>query len=96
MRVYHDYFWYPDPDQHFLMRIRIRIRANDPDPTGSGSETLLIFMNEFLVRTLYYSLRRVFYVFFRFFAFPYSLLFRKVYRNRASSQRRDQMSGKLF
>ena len=38
MRVYHDFFWYPDPDQRFL--IRIRIRPNDTDPTGSGSETL--------------------------------------------------------
>ena len=38
MRVYHDFFWYPDPDQRFLMRIRIR--PNDTDPTGSGSETL--------------------------------------------------------
>ena len=38
MRVYHDFFWYPDPDQSFLMRIRIQ--ANDTDPTGSGSETL--------------------------------------------------------
>ena len=34
------FFWYPDPDQGFLMRIRIR--ANDTDPTGSGSETLLL------------------------------------------------------
>ena len=40
MRVYHDFFWYPDPDQRFLNRIRIR--ANDTDPTGSGSETLLL------------------------------------------------------
>ena len=31
-------FWYPDPDQRFL--IRIRIRPNDTDPTRSGSETL--------------------------------------------------------
>ena len=32
MRVHHDFFfWYPDPDQRFLMRIRIR--ANDTDPT---------------------------------------------------------------
>ena len=38
MQVYHDFFWYPDPDQRFL--IRIRILANDTDPTGSGSETL--------------------------------------------------------
>ena len=30
MRVYHDFFWYPDPDQRFLKRIRIR--ANDTDP----------------------------------------------------------------
>ena len=30
MRVYHDFFWYPDPDQRFLMRIRIR--PNDTDP----------------------------------------------------------------
>ena len=36
MRVYHDFFWYPDPVQRFLMRIRIR--PNDTDPTGS--ETL--------------------------------------------------------
>ena len=39
MRVYHYFFWYPDPDQSFLMRIRIR--ANDTDPTGSGFETLV-------------------------------------------------------
>ena len=38
MRVYHDFFWYPDPDQRFL----IRIRPNDTDPTGSGSETLIM------------------------------------------------------
>ena len=41
MRIWirdHDFFWYPDPDQRFLMRIRIR--PNDTDPTGSGSETL--------------------------------------------------------
>ena len=31
MRVYHDFFWYPDPDQRFL----IRIRANDTDPDFS-------------------------------------------------------------
>ena len=30
MRVYHNFFWYPDPDQRFLMRIRIQ--ANDTDP----------------------------------------------------------------
>ena len=30
MRVYRDFFLYPDPDQRFLMRIRIR--ANDTDP----------------------------------------------------------------
>ena len=41
MRVYHDFFWYPDPVQRFLMRIRILIRPNDTDPTGSGSETLM-------------------------------------------------------
>ena len=40
MQVYHDFFWYPDPDQRFL--IRIRILANDTDPTGSGSETLRV------------------------------------------------------
>ena len=46
MQVYHDFFWYPDPDQRFLIRIRIQIRiqirilANDTDPTGTGSETL--------------------------------------------------------
>ena len=40
MRVYQDFFLYPDPDQRFLKRIRILIRANDTDPTGSGSETL--------------------------------------------------------
>ena len=28
MQVYHDFFWYPDPDQRFLKRIR----ANDTDP----------------------------------------------------------------
>ena len=34
MRVYHDFFLYPDSDQRFLMRIqiRIRIRPNDTDP----------------------------------------------------------------
>ena len=32
MRVYHDFFWYPDPDQRFLMRIRIRPNDTDPDP----------------------------------------------------------------
>ena len=32
MRVHHDFFLYPDPDQRFLKRIRIRIRANDTDP----------------------------------------------------------------
>ena len=37
MRVHHDFFFDPDPDQRFLMRIR----PNDTDPTGSGSETLL-------------------------------------------------------
>ena len=37
MRVFHDFFWYPDPDQRFL--IRIRIRPNDMDPTGSGSKS---------------------------------------------------------
>ena len=36
MRVYHDFFWYPDPHQRLLMRIR----PNDTDPTGS--ETLII------------------------------------------------------
>ena len=36
MRVYHDFFWNPDPDQRFQMRIR----PNDTDPTWSGSETL--------------------------------------------------------
>ena len=41
MRVYHDFFLVPDPDQRFL----IRIRANDTDPTGSGSETLLLGVN---------------------------------------------------
>ena len=30
MQVYHNFFWYPDPDQRFL--IRIRILANDTDP----------------------------------------------------------------
>ena len=41
MQVHHDFFWYPDPDQRFLIRIRIwiRILANDTDPTGS--ETLV-------------------------------------------------------
>ena len=33
------FFWYPDPDPRFLMRIRIR--PNDTDPTGSGFETLI-------------------------------------------------------
>ena len=39
MRVYPDFFWYPDPDQRSLKRIR----PNDTDPTGSGSgsETLI-------------------------------------------------------
>ena len=46
MRVYHDYFWYPDPDQRFLMRIRIQ--PNDTHPTGSGSETLYL-----IVRIMY-------------------------------------------
>ena len=41
MRVYHDFFWYPDPDQRLL--IRIRIRPNDTDPTGS--ETLIRIIN---------------------------------------------------
>ena len=43
------FFWYPDPDQRFLMRIRIR--PNDTDPTGSGSETLLniyVYLTELL------------------------------------------------
>ena len=40
MRVYHDFFWYPDPDQRFLKWIRIR--TNDTDPTGSGYETLVL------------------------------------------------------
>ena len=41
MQVYHDFFWYPDPDQRFLIRIRIRIRPNDMDPTGSETLTKL-------------------------------------------------------
>ena len=32
MRVYHNFFWYPDPDKRFLMRIRIRPNDTDPDP----------------------------------------------------------------
>ena len=39
MRVYHDFFWYFDPDQRFLKWIRIR--PNDTDRTGS--ETLLMY-----------------------------------------------------
>ena len=35
------FFWNPDPDQRFLMRIRI----NDTDPMGSGSETLFKSVN---------------------------------------------------
>ena len=48
MQVYHDFFWYPDPDQRFLIRIRIRIRilTIDTDPTGSGSETLNKIINQ--------------------------------------------------
>ena len=42
MRVYHDFFCYPD--QRFLKWIRIR--PNDTDPTGSGSETLPQTMGE--------------------------------------------------
>ena len=34
MRVYQDFFCYPDPNQRFL-------RQNDTNPTGSGSETLI-------------------------------------------------------
>ena len=37
MRVYHDFFWYPDPGQRFLMRIRIR--PNDTDPKQWTDET---------------------------------------------------------
>ena len=47
MRVYHDFFWYPDPDQRFLMRIRIRPNDTDPDPKhcfeGSCMPQILIF-----------------------------------------------------
>ena len=50
MRVYHDFFWYLDPDQRFLMRIRIR--PNDTDPTGSGSETLILAFALGLTRSL--------------------------------------------
>ena len=34
MRVYHDLFSYPDPDQRFLkwIQIRTRTRPNDTDP----------------------------------------------------------------
>ena len=45
------FFWYPDPDQRFLMRIRIL--PNDTDPTGSGSETLISCQGQYYyVRTL--------------------------------------------
>ena len=40
MQVYHEFFWYPDPDQRFLKRIRIRANDTDPTGSGSGSETL--------------------------------------------------------
>ena len=52
MRVYHDFFWYPDPDQRFLKRIRIR--ANDTDPTGSGSETLALTIDNLSMTIHYY------------------------------------------
>ena len=39
MRVYHNFFCYPNPDPRFLKEFRIRL--NDPNPTGSGSETLI-------------------------------------------------------
>ena len=42
MRVYHDFFWYPDPDQRFLKRIRIWANDTDPTESGSGSETLIM------------------------------------------------------
>ena len=55
MQVYHDFFWYPDPDQRFLIRIRIRILANDTDP----NETLFININLDsiikITKALYYS-----------------------------------------
>ena len=38
MLVYHDFFYYSDPDQRFLKWIRIR--PNDTNPTGSRPETL--------------------------------------------------------
>ena len=44
MRVYHDFFCYPDPDPRFLKWFRIRIRLNDKDPTGPGSETLISWL----------------------------------------------------
>ena len=47
--LYASFFWYPDPDQRFLIRIRTRVLANDTDPTGSGSgsgsETLVKIKN---------------------------------------------------
>ena len=42
------FFWYPDPDQRFLMRIPIR--PNDKDPTGP--ETLHIictYINKIII-----------------------------------------------
>ena len=50
------FFWYPDPDQRFLIRIRIRIRIrrNDTDPTGSGSESETLLDTVISITTLPY------------------------------------------
>ena len=35
MPVYHDFFWYPDPDQRFLIRIR-PVPKHCPKPSKFG------------------------------------------------------------
>ena len=51
MRVYHNFFLYPDPDQRFLMRIQ----PNDTDPTDQNTALHYIIIYMYIVMVHKYA-----------------------------------------